>query len=93
MTERKRTHVSYILLARFLVLFTVLVRRSTSDAKHCGASLSKRLFCNLRTHACFPCDSVHASAAVELRTEEGFTKQRASVDARHLNVTSPVVNS
>ena len=77
LTERKRkTNVIYA-LARSLVPFTVLVRRSTSDAKHCRAILRKRHFCNPRTHACFPCDSVHASAAVELCPEEGFTKQKS----------------
>ena len=88
--DRTKAYVCYIRV-KSLVPFTVLVRRSTSDANRCGASLRKRHFCNACTHARFPCDSVHASAAVELRPVEGFTKQRASVDIRHLNVTSPVV--
>ena len=39
----------------------------------------------------FFCSSVSFYDPIELCPEEGFTKQRTSVDVRHLNVTSPVV--
>ena len=39
----------------------------------------------------FFCSSASFYDPIELRPEEGFTKQRASVNVHHLNVTSPVL--
>ena len=39
----------------------------------------------------FFCSSVSFYDPIELRPEEDFTKQRASIDICHFNVTSPVV--
>ena len=80
-----------------VVLRIGLKYRQRLDIKGDLATILPKLIERMRTYVIYSldllffCSSASFYDPIELCPEEGFTKERASIDVHHLNVTSPVV--